>query len=132
MVNDNVQIDEYRSAIDMEYDDRMTAVRVSYDGIVAVSENEKSMLRNLESVIHTLRMKLKDTGKYLMFDSPYSQFHGLVHVPEDVFSQLNPEYFIDGCTDTIKHMCASPAETAHLESFGIIPNVNDWYTIELE
>jgi len=58
-------------------------------------------------------------------------FYGRVAVPKTIFEKLNPSFFISGCTDTMKFMCANTEEKAHLESLGIDVVLCDWYKIEL-
>ena len=75
-------------------------------------------------------MSLKYKHKYEMDSDGY---YGVVTLPYDVFTQLNSEYFISGCTDKIKFMCANKREADYLEELGVLVlDCCDWYKIYLE
>ena len=61
-------------------------------------------------------------------------YYGRVSIPKEIFDKLNEQYFISGCTDTLKFMCANHDEQAHLSNLGIDhSDVNcDWFKIELK
>lgn len=58
-------------------------------------------------------------------------FYGVGDLPPEIFDKLDPKYFISGCTDTVKYMCANEEETQHLENLGIDTSrvVCDWYRL---
>ena len=71
----------------------------------------------------------------MKFKKGCSCYHSRVDLPKVLFDQLNPAYFISGCTDTIKYMCANDRETMHLELLGVDfeeDYCHDWFEIHLE
>ena len=57
-------------------------------------------------------------------------YYGKAIVPQDVFSKLNPGFFISSSTDTVKFMCANRNEIRHLRSLGIDATDDyDWFKI---
>lgn len=49
----------------------------------------------------------------------HRNYYGVANLPDAIFKQLNPDFFIFGCTDNVKYMCANEEERRHLSSLGI-------------
>jgi hypothetical protein len=64
--------------------------------------------------------------KYQMIQDDY---YGKVILPEDIFLNLEDKYFISGCTENVKFMCANKEEGNHLISLGVDLVTCDWYKI---
>ena len=67
--------------------------------------------------------------KLVMFSDGY---YGKAILPRKIFEKLNKDHFINGCTDSVKYMCANKTETEHLISIGITIGNDmccDWYKL---
>ena len=72
--------------------------------------------------------------KFNLKPSTFTQHHSRVDLPQSLFDQLNPEYFITDA-DTMKCMLANDDEIAHLEGLGVDFDGDydhDYFEIRLE
>jgi hypothetical protein len=68
-----------------------------------------------------------------MIQMTSTAYYGVAVLDAETFNKLDPKYFISGCTDTVKFMCANTKEMQHLMQLGIETyDYCDWYKLVLE